>query len=99
MLISAVPERGDAEGEGAGGPGGWGVQEAGGRGQQGGGGKEVSRKYGDTSEKPFTGEYQKVPSTFDVKWPLVPFVAIICPKSQFVSTFGKLCVCMRHVGL
>ena len=45
VLISAVPERGDAEGEGAGGPGGWRVQEtAGGRGQQGGGGKEVSRK-------------------------------------------------------
>lgn len=30
---------------------------------------------------------------------LVPFVAVICPKSQFVSMFGKLCVCMRHVGL
>ena len=44
MLVSAVPERGDAEGEGGGGPGGWRVQEAGGRGQQGGGGKEVSRK-------------------------------------------------------
>ena len=58
VFISAVPERGDAEGEGAGGPGGWRVQEAGGRGQQGGGGKEVSRKWGNTSEKPSTGEYQ-----------------------------------------
>ena len=42
VLISAVPERGDAEGAGDGGPGGRGVQETGVGGKQGGGGKEVS---------------------------------------------------------
>lgn len=42
VLISAVPERGDAEGAGDGGPGGRGVKETGVGGKQGGGGKEVS---------------------------------------------------------
>ena len=42
ISILAVPERGHAEGEGGGGRPGRGDQEAGDRGQQGGGGKEVS---------------------------------------------------------
>ena len=65
MFVSAVPERGDAEGEGGGGPGGWRVQEAGGRGQQGGGGKEVSRKI----RRNHPPGRIKAPSVFDDKWP------------------------------
>ena len=44
VFILAVPERRDAEGEGGGRPGGRGFKKAGGWGQQGGRGKEVSRK-------------------------------------------------------
>ena len=103
VLVSAVPERGDAEGEGGGGPGGWRVQEAGGRGQQGGGGKEVSRtKWWEmlrktisyplfySSRKCYQLESKKGSFFFDDKWPGSVANFLLLPEAQFVAMWGNV---------
>ena len=108
VFISAVPERGDAEGAGDGGPGGRGFQETGGGDKQGGGGKEVSHTkfyFGEmlrkiisypcfySSRKCHQLENKKGSFFFDDKWPGSVANFLLLPEARFVAMCGNVWQC------